>query len=163
MDELLMAVEEATFKRAMSHFLSGVTVVTTVADGNRYGMTVASFASLSLNPPLVLVCVEKNVKMHEVLPRAEKFAVSMLTEDQQKISNQFASRTEDRFAGIETIEGKLGLPLIANASCTIECRLHATLPGGDHTIFVGEVVGAQFAEGQPLAYFRSGYHKLGSS
>ncbi|HVT03277.1 MAG TPA: flavin reductase family protein [Thermoanaerobaculia bacterium] len=160
MDELVVAVEDATFKRAMSHFLSGVTVVTTVVDGTRYGLTVASFASLSLNPPLVLVCVEKNVKSHEAIPRAEKFAVSILAENQQNISNQFAGRSEDRFAGIETVEGKLGLPLIAGAICTIECRLHSTLPGGDHSIFVGEVIGAQFEEGQPLGYFRSGYHKI---
>jgi len=160
MDELIMAVDDPTFKRALSHFLSGVTVVTTVYEGVRCGITVASFASLSLHPPLVLVCIEKNVKSHELIPLAEKFAVNILGEDQQDISNRFASRSEDRFAGLETIEGKLGLPLIPGAICAIECRLHGSLAGGDHTIFVGEVIGAHFAEGQPLGYFRSGYHKL---
>jgi flavin reductase (DIM6/NTAB) family NADH-FMN oxidoreductase RutF len=155
-----MPIDDADFKLAMSHFASGVTVVTTEHDGARYGMTVASFASLSLHPPLVLICIEKNVKSHDAIANAKKFGVSILAKDQTDISNRFASRRDDRFDGVAIRTGELGLPLIEGALCTLECTLHQALPGGDHTIFIGEVVAAQSSESAPLVYFRSGYREL---
>jgi len=155
-----MPIDEAAFKLAMSHFASGVTVVTTEHAGRAYGMTVASFASLSLRPPLVLICIEKSVKTHEGIVAAGKFAVSILSADQADISSRFASRAEDKFSGIKTNRGGLGIPLIAGAITTLECEVRDQLPGGDHTIFVGEVVDAQTREGVPLLYFRSGYHEM---
>jgi flavin reductase (DIM6/NTAB) family NADH-FMN oxidoreductase RutF len=155
-----MPIDDGEFKLAMSHFASGVTVVTTEHEGRVYGMTVASFASLSLHPPLVLVCVEKSVKTHDAIVAAGKFGVSILGANQGEISARFASRIEDKFAGIETQPGKLGVPLIAGALTTLECTLQKQLPGGDHTIFVGEVVEAGTREGEPLLYFRSGYHEM---
>lgn len=123
-------------------------------------MTVASFASLSLHPPLVLVCVEKNVKSHDAILAAGKFGVSILSQEQTDISAKFASRSDDKFSGVDVTRGPLGVPLIANALTTLECSLRESLPGGDHTIFVGEVVGAQTGEGIPLLYFRSGYREM---
>jgi flavin reductase (DIM6/NTAB) family NADH-FMN oxidoreductase RutF len=155
-----MPIDDARFKLAMSHFASGVTVVTTEHDGTRYGMTVASFASLSLHPPLVLVCIEKSVKTHDALIAAGAFAVSILGLAQQDISNRFASKTDDKFAGIATRRGELGMPGIDGATCTIECRLWNRLEGGDHTIFIGEVVDVQTSEGAPLVYYRSAYREL---
>jgi flavin reductase (DIM6/NTAB) family NADH-FMN oxidoreductase RutF len=155
-----MPIDDADFKLAMSHFASGVTVVTTEHAGAQYGMTVASFASLSLHPPLVLVCIEKNVKSHDAIVNARKFGVSILAKDQTDISNRFASRRDDRFDGVAIRTGELGLPLIEGALCTLECTLHQSLPGGDHTIFVGEVVAAHSTESAPLVYFRSGYREL---
>jgi flavin reductase (DIM6/NTAB) family NADH-FMN oxidoreductase RutF len=155
-----MPIDEAGFRLAMSHFASGVTVVTTEHEGKLYGMTVASFASLSLNPPLVLVCIEKSVKTHDALAGAESFGVSILGQDQADVSNRFASRAEDKFAGIDVVRGEIGVPLIGGALTTLECRIHDRLPGGDHTIFVGEVVDARMREGAPLLYFRSGYRAI---
>jgi flavin reductase (DIM6/NTAB) family NADH-FMN oxidoreductase RutF len=153
-------MDEAAFKLAMSHFASGVTVVTTEHDGRQYGMTVASFASLSLHPPLVLICIEKIVKTHDAIAAAQKFGVSMLSADQGAISARFASRSEDKFSGIEIKRGEIGIPLIAGALTTLECEVYDQLPGGDHSIFVGRVVDARTREGAPLLYFRSGYHEI---
>jgi flavin reductase (DIM6/NTAB) family NADH-FMN oxidoreductase RutF len=155
-------MDEAAFKNAMSHFASGVTVVTTEHEGKPFGMTVASFASLSLHPPLVLVCIEKTVKTHEAIAAAGKFGVSILSSSQQDISSQFASRAEDKFSGIEIRRGVLGIPLIGGALTTVECSVENRLPGGDHTIFIGRVVDVQTIEGAPLIYFRSGYREMRS-
>src|SRR5712692_2692187 len=122
-----MPIDEAAFKLAMSHFASGVTVVTTEHAGRAYGMTVASFASLSLRPPLVLICIEKSVKTHEGIVAAGKFAVSILSADQADISSRFASRSEDKFSGIKTNRGELGIPLIAGAITTLECQVRDQL------------------------------------
>ena len=157
-----MPIDDGLFKLAMSHFASGVTVVTTEHEGTLYGMTVASFASLSLNPPLVLICVEKNVKSHNAIANSAKFGVNMLANDQAEVSGRFASKKiDDKFAGVAWQPGSdLGVPLLDGAICAIECRLHNQLPGGDHTIFVGEVVNVQTTEAPPLVYFRSGYRAL---
>lgn len=155
-----MPIDEAAFKLAMSHFASGVTVVTTEHAGRQYGMTVASFASLSLRPPLVLICIEKSVKTHEAIVAAGKFGVSILSSAQADISSRFASRSDDKFSGVRIDRGELGIPLIADALTTLQCNLRDQLPGGDHTIFVGEVVEAVTREGIPLLYFRSGYREM---
>jgi flavin reductase (DIM6/NTAB) family NADH-FMN oxidoreductase RutF len=156
-----MPVTDADFKLAMSHFASGVTIVTTEHEGKLFGMTVASFASLSLHPPLVLVCIEKSVKTHDALTSAGRFAVSILGAEQADLSNRFASRIDDKFEGVEIDRGgELGVPTIANALTTLECYLHAQLAGGDHTIFVGEVATIRTREGAPLLYFRSGYREI---
>lgn len=152
-----MAIDEAGFRKAMSRFASGVTVVTTEHEGVSFGMTVSAFSSLSLVPPLVLVCVEKSARIHDAIPRAERFAVNILREGQEAVSKRFASRGEDRFEGIRTREGKLKVPLLEESLAIVECRLHASLPGGDHTIFVGEVVTAEIGEGKPLLYYESTY------
>lgn len=155
-----MAVDDARFKLAMSHFASGVTVVTTEHEGRAYGMTVASFSSLSLHPPLVLVCIEKTVATHDAIASSKKFGVSILGSDQAAISSKFAMRSEDKFAGVDIFRGPLDVPLVTGALTTIECRLHEQYSGGDHTIFVGEVVDVQTREGDPLLYFRSGYREM---
>ena len=155
-----MPIDDARFKQAMSHFASGVTVVTTEHQGTPAGMTVASFASLSLNPPLVLVCIEKGVKTHDAIAAAGVFGVSILAHSQVEISNRFASKSEDKFTGISVRRGELGPPLIEGAICTLECRVTDRVAGGDHTIFVGEVLHAETISEQPLVYFRSGYREL---
>jgi flavin reductase (DIM6/NTAB) family NADH-FMN oxidoreductase RutF len=157
-----MPIDDARFRLAMSHFASGVTVVTTAHDGRLYGMTVASFASLSLHPPLVIVCIENSVKTHDAIIAAQKFGVSILSSEQTEISSKFASRSDDRFAGVDVFGGELAVPLITGALTAIECRLHSQLLGGDHTIFVGEVVDVFTREGEPLLYFRSGYREIRS-
>jgi flavin reductase (DIM6/NTAB) family NADH-FMN oxidoreductase RutF len=155
-----MSIDEKQFRLTMSQFASGVTVVTTAYDGARYGLTVAAFASLSLRPPLVLISIEKSVRTHDAISQAGVFGVSILSSAQEEISSRFASRIDDRFAGVETAEGELGLPLIEGAVAWIECRIADRLPGGDHTIFVGEVVSSKIHDGEPLLYFRSGYRRI---
>jgi flavin reductase (DIM6/NTAB) family NADH-FMN oxidoreductase RutF len=157
-----MPIDDGHFRLALSHFASGVTVVTTAHDGQLYGMTVASFASLSLHPPLVIVCVERSVKTHDAIAAAGKFGVSILSSTQADISAKFASRSDDKFNGVALIEGDLDVPLIAGALTAIECRLYDRLPGGDHTIFIGEVLKIHTTEGDPLLYFRSGYREMRS-
>lgn len=155
-----MPVDEAQFKKAMSQFLSGVTVVTTDHDGALYGMTVASFASLSLDPPLILICVGRNMQTHDAIAGAGRFGVSILSSSQQHLSNHFASRSGDKFKDIPYRVGSSGVPLLDGALCTLECSVHNQLDGGDHTIFVGLVESAETGDGAPLAYFRSGYREL---
>jgi flavin reductase (DIM6/NTAB) family NADH-FMN oxidoreductase RutF len=157
-----MPIDDAHFKLALSHFASGVTIVTTEHEGRPFGMTVASFASLSLNPKLVLVCIETSVKTHEAIVAAGKFGVSILASDQAGISSKFASRSDDKFTGVDVFRGALDLPMITGALTTIECNVQAQLPGGDHSIFVGEVIDIQTREGDPLLYFRSGYREMRS-
>jgi flavin reductase (DIM6/NTAB) family NADH-FMN oxidoreductase RutF len=161
-----MPIDEGHFKLALSHFASGVTVVTTEHDGRQYGMTVASFASLSLHPPLVLVCIERSVKTHDAIAASGKYGVSILSSTQSDISSKFASRSDDKFDGVELIEGDLdvplNVPLIKGALTAIECRVYDRLPGGDHTIFIGEVMKIHTREGDPLLYFRSGYREMRS-
>src|SRR5215210_3161285 len=118
-----MPIDDASFKLAMSHFASGVTVVTTEHEGEPYGMTVASFASLSLHPPLVLVCLEKSARTHDAVTAAGAFGVSILARTQEDVSGRFASRKiEDKFTGVPVRRGELGVPLIEGAICTLECR-----------------------------------------
>ncbi len=101
--------------------------------------------------------MEKSARIHEVIPRAERFAVNILREGQEAVSNGSRAAAEDRFEGIRTREGKLKVPLLEESLAIVECRLHASLPGGDHTIFVGEVVAAEIGEGKPLLYYGSTY------
>jgi flavin reductase (DIM6/NTAB) family NADH-FMN oxidoreductase RutF len=155
-----MPIDDAHFRLAMSHFASGVTIVTTSHDGKPFGMTVASFASLSLHPPLVLVCIERSVKTHDAIAAAGKFGVSILSSAQADISSKFASRNDDKFGGVDLVPGEMDVPLIAGALTAIECRVFDQLPGGDHSIFIGEVLKIHTTEGDPLLYFRSGYREI---
>jgi len=155
-----MAIDEGRFKQAMSHFVSGVTVVTTEHEGQKYGLTVASFASLSLNPPLVLICIGSRMKSHDAIADSRRFGVSMLAAEQQHLSAHFGSKLDDKFASVAHHSGNTGVPLIDGALCTLECRVQEQLRGGDHSIFVGEVVEAEVREGAPLVYWKSGYREL---
>jgi flavin reductase (DIM6/NTAB) family NADH-FMN oxidoreductase RutF len=155
-----MPIDDARFKEAMSRFASGVTVVTTEHEGALYGMTVASFASLSLRPPLVLVCIEKSVKTHDAISGTGRFGVSILASTQADVSGKFASKAEDKFSGVSIVRGENGLPLIDGAICTLECRVQEQFPGGDHSIYVGEVLDAKTSEGAPLVYYRSAYREI---
>lgn len=155
-----MPIDEFRFRQAMGHFASGVTVVTTKYEGVLSGMTVSSFASVSLSPPLVLVCIDRKVSTHDAIIAAGCFAVNILEEHQEHLSRRFATPTNDKFAGVAWQVGQLGVPLLEGVLAEIECRLHDTLPGGDHTIFVGEVMHASVHEGAPLLYYRRGYHEL---
>jgi 4-nitrophenol 2-monooxygenase / 4-nitrocatechol 4-monooxygenase, reductase component len=155
-----MSIDDARFKEAMSHFASGVTVVTTEHDGTPFGMTVSAFASVSLHPGMVMVCIEKSVKTHAAIVGAGLFGVSVLASEQKDVSGRFASKSDDKFTGAPIRRGQHGLPLIEGAICTLECRVQEQLSAGDHTIFVGEVLDAQTSAGAPLVYYRSAYREI---
>lgn len=155
-----MAIDPQTFRQALGSFASGVTVVTTTDGARPHGLTVSSFSSLSLDPPLILICIGKESRGHDTILRSGRFAVNILAADQEWISRHFASAEDDKFAGVSWHPGDFALPLIDSAVAQITCTLHASLPGGDHTILVGEVVAAHVSPAQPLLYFRRNYHTL---
>ncbi len=156
-----MPVDKAEFRRALGHFASAVTVVTAkLKSGHLAGVTVTAFSSLSLEPPLVLICIDKQARIHDHLAADGYFAVNILAEDQETVSRHFASSEPDPFREIGYTEGASGAPLIHDAVAAIECKIVDLLPGGDHTIIVGEVEAAKIHEGKPLMYFRGGYASL---
>lgn len=140
----MTALDPADFRNAMARFASGVTIVTTLtADGTPFGFTASAFSSLSLQPPLVLVCLENKAESLPAFEQAEQFAVSILAAGQDDTAWRFAKRGTDKFGGFEVQRGaKTGLPLIPNALAQLECRMYARIPGGDHVILVGEVLTA---------------------
>jgi flavin reductase (DIM6/NTAB) family NADH-FMN oxidoreductase RutF len=156
-----MPVSKDEFRSAMSRFASGVTVVTAKTESNQpTGLTVSSFASLSLEPPLVLVCIDKRASIHDLLVEGRHFGVNVLSADQEILSRRFAARDTDRFSGTGYVDGVTGVPLLNDVIMAIECRIVHTYPGGDHTIVIGEVEHVTFGDGKPLAYFRGGYAQL---
>lgn len=155
-----MAIDEARFRQAMGYFPSGVTVITTEHEGRQYGVTVSSFTSLSLQPPLVLICLDQSNSSQHAIVAAGGFVVNILDKTQEHLSRRFSSREEDKFTGVAWRAGVTGLPVLEGVLAVVECRLYSSLPGGDHTIFVGEVVDAAVSEGAPLLYYRRGYHEL---
>ena len=156
-----MPVSKDEFRAALSRFISGVTVVTTLGrDPRPAGITVSAFSSVSLDPPLVLACIDKRASLHDHLTEGRYFAVNILAEDQQGVSRLFASKDEDRFDGARYRWGTSGAPLLDGALAYIECRVVHAYPGGDHTIVVGEVESTGTAEHKPLLYYRGGYTHL---
>lgn len=156
-----MSREQAEFRQALRHFASGVTVITTRHLGQLHGTTASSFCSLSLKPPLILVCLDLKANIHDLIVASEQFGVNILPEQAEALSRHFARSTPDKFSGVAYRLGESGVPLLENALATLECRLVARYPGGDHSIFIGEVLTSSTqAQGQPLLYFRSAYSRI---
>jgi flavin reductase (DIM6/NTAB) family NADH-FMN oxidoreductase RutF len=155
-------VSAADFRSACGLFASGVTVVTRrLPNDSPYGMTVSSFTSVSLDPPLVLVCIDRGAQFLRELSPHEPFAVNILSEQQQHMAARFASRDEeDRFSGIEWVPGWSGVPLVAGVVVTFACSLHQTVQSGDHFILIGEVRDIHRHKGSPLVWCDRGYHCL---
>ncbi|ODU25182.1 MAG: hypothetical protein ABT15_30525 [Pseudonocardia sp. SCN 73-27] len=140
-------------REAMGRFATGVTVVTTVdADGETAGCTVSAFCSLSLDPPLVLVCVGRGRRMHGLLTAAPAFAVNVLAADQRDVATVFARGPQDRFRGLATSPGRGHCPLLVGAVAHVECDREQVLDGGDHAIVVGRVRSLATFPGEPLLY-----------
>jgi flavin reductase (DIM6/NTAB) family NADH-FMN oxidoreductase RutF len=159
-----MSIDPAKFRSALGRFASGVTVVTTKdKEGHMHGITVSAFCSVSLEPPLVLVCIDRTAGSHHAFREKEFFVVNVLNEHQQHLSDQFASHLPDKFAGIEYFENAGGVPVLKDALVNLECRLVFTFDTGDHTIFVGEIQEAIIRDGNPLIYFHGNYRKLRDS
>ena len=149
------------FKRACSLFATGITIATTCdADGRPHGLTANSFSSVSLEPPLVLVCIATKSAVHEAFFTSKSFGINILSEDQRSLSDKFAVPGKDRFQGVFWTPGPLGSPWLECALAHFDCRTVERHPAGDHTIFLGEVSALKTAEGAPLLYFASRYHSI---
>lgn len=154
-------VDAAQFRTTLSRFASGVTVVTSRdAEGRDYGMTVSAFSSLSLDPPLVLVCIDQSATWHRVLPQATAFNVHILRADQEAVSRRFATDRAGRFNEAAFTRGENGLIQLDGVLALLECRITAIHEGGDHRIVVGAVQSVRHDEGDPLLYFRGAYARL---
>ena len=159
----MMPVTSEEFRRACGRFATGVTIATVLdAKGTPHGLTVSSFASVSLHPPLILICLGHAVAAIRHFRAGRYFAVNVLTESQRPLSDHFARKGHDRFDNLEWQPGASGAPLLPNALATIECETVQRIRAGDHDIFVGEVVHVQVADDAPLIHYASAYRKLES-
>ena len=159
-----MSVDPEKLRVAMRKWATGVTIVTAQDQGIRHGMTVSSFTSVSLEPPLVLVSLERGTKTHELVEKSGRFGVSILAEQYLSISDRFAGRqTEqsDRFEGLDSFQLVTGIPLLEGALAVFDCQVVSSYESGTHTLFIGEVLGVMNAEnGSPLLYYDQDYHIL---
>lgn len=153
-------IDPIKFRNAAGQFMTGVTVVTTKDDDGEWnGLTANSFTSVSLDPPMVLVCIGDDTSTVEAFRAGNGFVVHILAQSQRDVSMQFAAKGIDRFEGLEVSEGYNGLPVVAGALATFECSLAHIYEGGDHLIFVGKVenLGTGDTEQPALGYFRGRY------
>lgn len=154
-------VDPALFRELLGRFATGVTILTTkAADGSSIGMTASSVASVSLEPPLVLVSVDRQNEMHGALGTATHFALNILAADQEALSRRFAEVEHHRFDGVAHHASGLGLPLIDGALAYIECARQQAVPAGDHSVFFGLVLHGSVTDQRPLLYYRGGYAGL---
>ncbi|HXY18639.1 MAG TPA: flavin reductase family protein [Gemmatimonadales bacterium] len=156
-----MPLDEAAFRRTMSQLVTGVTVVTARATrGRAVGMTASSVTSLSLDPPMLLVCVGRDSEIHDVLLEAERFGVNVLAAEQVELARRFADRERQLLAESEVVSSPGGAPLVPRSLARIECRRRGHLDGGDHTIVTGTLEWSEVTEGRPLCYFGGRYAEL---
>ncbi len=153
-----MPVSEIEFRSALSRFASGVSVVTTKdSKGRYYGITVSAFCSVSLSPPLVLICIEKETASHYAFGESGAFIVNVLKHSQMTLSERFAAPAPDKFENVAHTSGIAGIPCLDGALANIECRIIAVHDGGDHSVIVASVESSTVDEGEPLLYFRGRY------
>jgi len=159
-----MPVDPETLRSMMRSWATGVTIVASAHDGQRHGMTVSSFTSVSLEPPLVLVSLEKASRTHKLVEQAGRYSVCVLRQGQQAISDRFGGReTEesDRFDGLPVRPGLTGMPILSESLAYLECAVVAAHDAGTHTLFLGEVQAAAGPDGgAPLLYFDRSYRRL---
>lgn len=155
-----IAVEPLSFREALGHYASGITVITSHIEGEPIGFTCQSFYSVSMSPPLVSFSVMSTSASYPRIRQAGRFAVNILSGEQVRISNQFARRGTDKWHGVEWQESPLGNPIIAGSLHWLDCEIHAEHPAGDHLIVIGEVKALNLKDAaatQPLLYFKGQY------
>jgi flavin reductase len=161
-----MALSSTEFRRAMGCFATGVTIITVDLEGEVHGMTANAFASVSLDPMLVLVCVDHTTRTHAHMHAKKRFGINVLSEDQRAISEYYArpERTHEQAeteAGARFDRTQHGTPMLQGALAYLECRLHSAQDAGDHTIFIAEVEQVVVREQEPLLFYRGAYRKVG--
>ncbi len=156
--DLSEEIDERALRHALGRFATGVAVITTcTADGKLEGLTVNSFASVSLDPPLVLWCLQRTAPSFQSFAAAGVFAVSVLGADQHALSHRFATAAAHKFGSVDHLPGFGGAPRLADALAWFECRTERTVDGGDHVIFIGRVLRAGYRDGEPLVYSAGRY------
>jgi 3-hydroxy-9,10-secoandrosta-1,3,5(10)-triene-9,17-dione monooxygenase reductase component len=153
-------VDGGDLRRVAGLFPTGVAVITTTLDDEPYGFAANAFTSLSLDPPLVLVCAARGSGTRPALVASGRFTVNLLAADQEEVCRAFATRGADRFAGVSWEPGHGGAPRIHGAIAHLDCNLHSLLPGGDHVIFTGLVTSVDENGEDPLVFFRGAFRKL---
>ena len=155
-----MTFDSKKQRQIMGQFATGVTVVTTDGKAGPHGLTANAIASLSLDPPLVLVAVEKRAHSLDYLTKNGCFAINILGVDQEEISRRFATPGPKDFAGLSITTAGTTAPILSDCVAFVDCRVVEILPGGDHEIFVGEIVAGEYHGGKPLLYFAGGYRHI---
>jgi flavin reductase (DIM6/NTAB) family NADH-FMN oxidoreductase RutF len=156
-----MNIEPAEFRRILGHWATGVAVVAArTASGEPVGLTANAVASLSLEPPLVLVCVDCCSDTRDHIRAANAFSVNVLQADGERIARRFAENGQQKFEGIAWAEGSTGAPILQDALAWVDCRLTQVHEGGDHNIFVGQVIEGSARDGAPLLYYRGGFGRF---
>ncbi|MFN2388316.1 MAG: flavin reductase family protein [Actinomycetota bacterium] len=155
-----MGLGPEEFRGAARKFATGVTVVTVAVGDRLHGMTASAFASVSLDPPLVLVCLDRQSQTRSLVLEAGAFAVNVLRSDQEPIARAFSERGVKPFHSLPHRIGPAGSPLLDGAIAWIECRIHETIHSGDHDVIIGQVVASETAEGDPLLYFNRAYRAI---
>jgi flavin reductase (DIM6/NTAB) family NADH-FMN oxidoreductase RutF len=148
------------FKGVIGHFVSGVAVITTTDAGNWLGTTASAVTSLTLEPPMLLVCLNRNSATGQAITRTRRLAVNVLAEDQAALAKRFATKAPDKFSAVAGVVGRLGQPLISNALAQLECEVTQGVEAGTHIVFFAEVLSATASRGFPLAYFRGEFGHL---
>ena len=154
-------VSSELFRRACGRFATGVAIASVLdSTGAPHGITVNSFSSVSLEPPLILICLGHAVSAIDLFRASKHFAINVLRADQRNLSDRFARRGEDRFEGLPWLPGETGVPLLKDVLAVMECEVRSRITAGDHDIFVAEMLRAEIADGEPLIYFASRYRDL---
>lgn len=155
-----MTFDSQQQRRILGHFATGITVLTTAGPAGEHGMTANAVASLSLDPPLILVAVDRRAAMLDFLHGNRCFAVNILRHDQEELSRRFATPGPKDFSDLNVTTRTTGSPILPRVVAFLDCRVHDVLPGGDHEIFVGEIVAGEYEGGEPLLYYAGRYRRL---
>ena len=154
---MLLSVQDALdpelFLSAMSRYASGVTLVTTTVDGEKWGFTASSFSSVSADPPLVLVCLDKGARSFRAFQKATHYAIHLLSADQSDIAMHFARKSEDKFSGLDTTSSRNQAPILSGFLTLLHCRSEQVIDAGDHIVMIGRVEEVELGLGEPLVYF----------
>lgn len=154
-------MDRTEFRRVAGHFASGVTVVTARHDGADHGITLSAMSSLSLDPPMALICVNRSVPSHDAIKASGVFVAHVLARHQKGLASQFSRPATDKFSGVECTRSAAGPLVIARTLAHFVCRVAHTVPGGTHTVFLSDVLSAETASGlEPLIYYRGGFGRL---
>jgi len=156
-----MTLDSAEFRRILGHWTTGVAIVATVdANGEPHGLTANAVASVSLEPPLVLACIERVAATHDLLQHSGFFSISILRQSAEAVARRFAGDDPGKFRGLAWHAAASGAPVLDDALAWVDCTLRDVCDGGDHSIFIGAVLDGGAAEGEPLLYYRGGYAGL---
>jgi flavin reductase (DIM6/NTAB) family NADH-FMN oxidoreductase RutF len=157
-----MPIDKNQLRQVMGHFATGVTIITTLnKDGQLHGLTANAFTSVSLEPPLLLISVDKKAESYPAFEESKVFTVNILADGQEALSRKFAVSGGNKFEGVAYRRGANGAAVLEGTLAHIECTLYAAYDGGDHSLYLGEIQEAETREGKPLVFYRGGYRAIG--